>query len=139
MFNKYFDDEVVKSEYKKQFISLWPEWLCKENYHLLDEVTEADWSKFNFLINTIFKHYRMQLVDLKERKLNEISNIDETLPNYEDSMTKTSNEFSIYVIPELECLLSEDWDYTFIIWYTDKNVIEKLKPFIEKSGLYSFS
>jgi hypothetical protein len=139
MFNKYFDDEVVKIEYKKQFISLWTEWLGKENYHQLDEVTKADWSKFNSLIEIIFRHYRMQLVDLNARKLNEINNIEETLCNDEDSMTKTSNEFSIYIIPELECILSEDWDYTFIIWYIDKKVIEKLQPFIEKSGLYHFS
>jgi len=54
-------------------------------------------------------------------------------------MTKTSNEFSVYLIPELECILSEDWDYTFIIWYTNKKVIIKLQSFIEKSGLYHFS
>ena len=56
-----------------------------------------------------------------------------------DSMNKTTDKFSIYVIPELECIISEDWDYTYIIWYTNKTVIEKLQPFIEKSGLYHFS
>jgi len=64
MFEKYFKDGEIRNEYKKQFISLWPGWLGKENYHQLDEVTEADWSKFNLLIEIIFKHYRMQIVDL---------------------------------------------------------------------------
>lgn len=138
-FNEYFDDYEVKDGFKKEFISLWTGWLGKENSHQLDEVTESDWSRFNSLIKLIFKNYRMQIVDLRERKLNDINNIEETFSNYKDSMNKTTDKFSIYVIPELECIISEDWDYTYIIWYTNKTVIEKLQPFIEKSGLYHFS
>ncbi|MBD3904955.1 hypothetical protein NAL32_09800 [Chryseobacterium sp. Ch-15] len=138
-FNEYFDDFEVKDRFKKEFISLWTGWLGKENSHQLDEVTESDWSRFNSLIKLIFKNYRMQIVDLRERKLNDINKIEETFSNYKDSMNKTTDKFSIYVIPELECIISEDWDYTYIIWYTNKTVIEKLEPFIEKSGLHHFS
>ncbi|MBW8522042.1 hypothetical protein K0U91_06100 [Chryseobacterium chendengshani] len=139
MFEKYFKDDEIKNEYKKKFISLWPGWLGKENDHLLDEVTEADWSKFNSLIKIIFKHYRLQVVDFKKRRLINVKNIEDLLCDYEDSGNKNSNEFSIYIIPELDCVLSEDWDYTFILWYKGENAIKSLRPFIEKSGLFDFN
>lgn len=139
MFDRYFTDDEVRIEYQREFISLWPGWLGKENYHHLEEVTEYDWAKFNSLIRIISKSYKVQVVDLKGRKIIDVNNIEQTFSTYEDSMKKASSDFSIYVIPELDFILSEDWDYTFIVWYKNKSVIDILKPFLEKCGLFHFS
>ncbi len=136
-FENYFNDWEVREEYKKEFVSLWNGWLGKDNCHKLDSVTEKDWSKFNYLISLISEKYNMFLVDFPNKTLTKIHNIEDTLSNYKESMNKSSEDFSYYVIPELNCIISEDWDYTYIIWYK-KNMIEKLEKFIKKAGLYHF-
>ncbi len=137
-FEDYFKDLEVRQEYKKEFISLWNGWLGEKSYHKLDEVTEQDWNKFNHLIKLIADKYNILLVDFSKKKLIKIDDIEDTLSNYEDSMKKSSDEFSYYVIPQLNCIINEDWDYTYIIWY-QKNIIEKLDKMIKEVGLYHFS
>ncbi len=137
-FEDYFNDWEVREDYKEEFVSLWSGWLGKENYHKLDSVSEEDWSKFNHLIRLISEKYNMLLVDFPNKKLKEIRNIEETLSDYEESMNKSREDFSYYVIPELNCIIGEDWDYTYIIWYK-KNIIEKLENLIKEAGLYHFS
>ncbi len=139
VFEEYFQDFEIKSDFNKEYISLWSGWLGKENYKKLDEVTETDWNKFNILIRNISINYELHNVDLNKKTIVKIDNIEDTLSNYSDSMNKNSNEFSLYYIPELACILSEDWDYTFIIWYNNRNPIEKLKSFIDEAGLYHFA
>ncbi len=109
MFEDYFDIEnwEVKSEYNKEFISLWSGWLGEDSCHKLDEVTEKEWNKFNNLIRLISTKYEMQLADFENKRLLPITNIEDVLDNYEQSMNKRGNEFFHYVIPDLNCVIEE--------------------------------
>ncbi|RTY85911.1 hypothetical protein [Flavobacterium sp. GT3R68] len=135
----YFNDYEIRPEFKKEFVSLWKGWLGKENYYKLDQVTESEWERFNSLIRNISKCYKLLLVNLNEKTILEIDDIDKTLNNYNDSMNKPGSEFFIFIIPELDCVITEEFDYTFIIWHKHQNTIEKLKPFILESNLHHFS
>jgi len=138
MFSSYFREWEVKDEFEKEFICIFDGWLGEDNLHKLDEVTEDEWSKFNTLIRLISKQYKVQLANTKLRTLVEIDNIEHHIPTFEESMNKDSEQFSKFVVPELECVISEDWDYTYILWYKNKDVVAKLAPIIEAAGLYHF-
>ena len=139
MYNKYFEYYFeIKPEFNKEFISLWPGWLGKENSYQLDEVTELEWAKFNSLIRLISKRYQLYLAKWETEDLIKIDVIESTLSNYKDSMNKPSSEFLRYVIPELDCVLTEEWDYTYILWHKNKKVVDELQPSINKAGLYNF-
>ncbi len=139
-FEDYIDKKEleVKPEYQKEFISLWSGWLGEKALHKLDEVTEEEWSRFNNLIRLISAKYDMLLVDFKNKTLTQIDDIETTLSDYKTSMNKSASDFSYYVVPELNCVISEDWDYTYIIWYK-QNIINELEDLIEKAGLYHFN
>jgi hypothetical protein len=139
VFNEYFEDDKIKSEFKKEFISLWPGWLDKENYHKLEEVTDSEWERFNFLIRNISSRYKLLLVNVDGKIISNIDNIEKMLVSHRESMNKTSSEFLQFIIPDLDCILTEEWDYTLIIWYKNEGVIEKLRPFIQESKLFHFS
>jgi len=54
MYREYFKDYwEVKSDFNKEFVSLWSGWLGKDDYHKLDEVTENEWEYFNKWIRLI--------------------------------------------------------------------------------------
>ncbi|WP_262150226.1 hypothetical protein [Chryseobacterium foetidum] len=137
-FSDYFKDYDVKDGFKKEFISLWTGWLGKENYHILDDILEKDWIKFNHLIINISKHYEILVADLDKSKLIKIDYIEKTLSSYKEYLNKPCTQFSIYVIPELICVLEEHWDYTYILWYKNYEIVEKLSFIIEESGLFHF-
>ena len=139
MFDTYFDDWEVKPEFSKEYISLWSNWLGEENLHLLDEVSEEDWSRFNSLIIVIAKTYNIGLVDCDARLVSFPKNIEDTLSNYSISMNKNASSFSKYIIPDLECVITEEWDYTYILWHKKNGAVEALNPYIIKSGLKRFA
>lgn len=138
MFSNYFGEWEVKDEFEKEFICIFDGWLGKENLHKLDEVTESEWSKFNTLIRLVSKQYKVQLANINSRTLSEVDSIENHLSSFEVAMNKESEKFSKFIIPELECVISEDWDYTYILWYKNKEVVAKLAPLIESVGLYHF-
>ncbi len=139
MFSKYFEENEIKSEFHKEFISLWSGWLGDENYHKLDEVSESEWARLNALIRLISNNYRMEIVDCKTDSTSNIIEIEKTLSSYIESMNKESSQFVKYIIPELGCILTEEWDYTYILWHKNNGAIEALNPLITKTGLYHFS
>ena len=140
MFSDYIEIEnyEIKPEFEKEFICPWPEWLGIDNLHKLDEVTKDDWAKFNTLVRLISKVYKMALLDCQTQSILDIDDIEKTLSNYEDSMNKDASKFSKYLIPELDCILSEEWDFTYILWHKNGAAIEAIDPFITKAGLYHF-
>ncbi len=138
MFSKYFEENEIKSEFRKEFISLWPGWLGDENHNKLDEVSEVEWARFNTLIRLISTNYNMKLVDCKTETISNIDEIEITLSSYKESMNKDSSQFVKYIIQELDCILTEEWDYTYILWHKNNGAIEALNPFITKTGLYHF-
>jgi len=137
MYHSYFEDWKVKEEFTKEFVSLWGGWLGEESYKL-DLVTENDWNRFNEFIKSISENYEIKLVNCNNEKLLDIKNIQDTLSNYEESMSKNDSLFSKYVLPELNCVITEEWDYTYIIWHKNNGAVEALSPLIEKAQLKHF-
>ncbi len=138
MFSEYFEELEVKSEYTKEFVSLWGGWLGKENCHKLDEVTEDEWARFNNLLRNLAKDFSIERVDCERKLLSKLNNIESVLSNYEESMNKDSSMFTKIVIPNLGCVISEEWDYTYIIWHKNNGAVEALSPYIKASGLKHF-
>ena len=138
MFSEYFEDWEVKSEYSKEFISLWDGWLGEENYHKLDEVTENEWARFNALLRSLAKDFALEVVNCDQQSLTKVRDIDSVLSNYETSMNKESSEFTKLVVPDLGCVISEEWDYTYIIWHKNNGAVETLVPYIKAANLESF-
>ncbi len=139
MYHQYFSEGEVKPEFKKEFISLWSGWLGDDNYHKLDEVTETEWSRFNHFIKSVSADYLLGLVSLEKMEVCNISDIEKTFSNYLDSMEKDSSKFTIYLCSELDCVISEDWDYTYIIWYKCEETLQKLVPYIKSANLHHFT
>jgi hypothetical protein len=138
MFSQYFEEWKVREEFKKEFICIFDGWLGKDNLNKLDEVTEQEWSKFNNLLRLVAREYKLQLVNIENKSLSEIENIERMLATYEVSMNKDSDKFSKYVIPELGCVITEEWDYTYILWHTNNGAVAKLAPLIKEVELYNF-
>ena len=138
MFSHYFYDWDVKPEFEKEAISLWPNWLGEANLHKLDEVTEKEWARFNSLLELIAAKYELGLADCDSESISKIEGVEETVSSYSNSMNKDASQFLKYVIPELDCVLTEEWDYTYILWHRKNGALEALVPLIAEAGLYHF-
>ncbi len=138
MFSDYFEDWEVKPEYSKQFVSLWSGWLGAENCHKLDEVTADEWSRFNDLLRNIANDFELELANFEDQSLIHIVDVESVLSTYEESMSKTSSEFINVVVPALGCVISEEWDYTYIIWHKNNGAVEALDPYIKAACLEHF-
>jgi hypothetical protein len=137
MYQSFFENWEVKTDFTKEFVSLWGYWLGDESYKL-NLVTENEWSRFNEFIKLLSQHFMVKLADCKSEKLLDINNIQDTFSNHSESMNKDDSLFSRYVLPELDCVVTEEWDYTYIIWHKNNGAVEKLAPFIAKAKLKHF-
>lgn len=54
-------------------------------------------------------------------------------------MRKDASLFSKFIIPDLHCVITEEWDYTYIIWHKNDGAVDALMPYILNSRLYHFS
>ena len=138
MFSDYFTDWEVNSDFSKEFVSLWDHWL-KEESDMLNKVTEQEWLRFNELIRSISKHYQLSKVDMENQQIMSIGNIEDTFSTFEEMGRKTPDMFSKYVIPSLNCMITEEWDYTYIIWHKNNGALDQLLPFIKESRLEHFT
>jgi hypothetical protein len=138
MFSDYFDEWKVRPEFSKEYVSLWDAWLGRENYHKLDAVTESDWARFNILLRGISRKFSLELANCDERTLTPVTDIETVLANCQESMNKDSSKFIKLVIPELKCIVTEEWDYTYIIWHKNNGAVESLIPLIKDSALEHF-
>lgn len=139
MFAKYFEDFEPLEEFDKEFVSLWDGWLGEENLHKLDEVTVKEFERFNTWIRLIYKNFNILEVNLKTETLAEISDVESILSDFESSQDKTSADFFKIVVPELECIISEEWDFTYIIWHKNNGAVDRLSSSIMDAELNSFS
>ncbi|WP_341665117.1 hypothetical protein [Vibrio sp.] len=98
-----------------------------------------DFERFNTWIRLISKNFTILEVSLKTETLSEMSDVESILSDFESSQDKTSAEFIRIVIPELECIISEEWDFTYIIWHKNNGAVDKLQSSIKNAGLKSFS
>lgn len=138
MYEEYCVDHSFRSDFKAEFVSLWDCWLGKESLHKLDEVTPNEWGKFNTLLRQLSQHFTLLAISHETKEATEVLDIEAYLSTYEQAMNKEARQFSAFIIQELSCAISEDWDYTYIIWHREKGEVESLAPFIKASGLKHF-
>ena len=138
MYHSYFEYWEVKPHFTKEFISLWSGWLRDESYKL-DLVTEKEWSRFNTLIKLIAIDFELKLANCETETLDNITDVNSVLDSYDVSMNKDSSKFTKLVIPKLDCVITEEWDYTYILWHKNSDVVEKLAPYIKRAQLKHFS
>ncbi|EEX30845.1 MULTISPECIES: hypothetical protein [Vibrio] len=134
----YNNEDEIRSEFHKEFISLWRGWLGRDEFYKLDEVTEIEWSRFNHLLKLLHCQYEMYVVNWDSREAKLVDNIDNLLPTYEEAMNRGSANFSQFIIPELNAVLTEECDYTFIFWHINNGSREKLEPWIRTAKLFNF-
>ena len=136
--DQYFKDYEVRPEFQKEFISLWEGWLGTDDCHKLDEVQESDWQRFNHLVSLIAARYGVLVANLTDHSCHEPAEASELLQTYEEAMQKDSSAFMKLVIPELCCVLTEDWDFTYVLWHKDPTAVTTLAPLISQAGLHHF-
>jgi hypothetical protein len=139
LYSEYFLNFRVKADFKKEFISLWPAWLGEDNLHRLDEVSEAEWGKFNTLLRLLASEFKILVVDTEVSSTTEVHSIETYLDTYEHALNKDASGFSKFIFPDLDCVLTEDWDYTYILWYRSEKTLCIFRQFIEQAGLRHFS
>ena len=139
MIDQYFNDYEVRPEFQKEFISLWEGWLGPDNYYKLDQVTESDWQRFNDLVRLISAKYDVLIVDLANRSCRKATETSQLIQTYEDAMQKEDSTFMRLVIPELHCVLTEEWDFTYILWHKHLGTVAALSPLISQARLHHFT
>ena len=139
MIDKYFEDYEVREEFSKEFITLWDGWLTRKNFHKLNEVTQAEWQRFNELLKELFKQFEIYKVNLNDNITQKVEKVEEIIDSYEVSMNKGEFTFTKLIIPELEAVYTEGWDYTWILWHKNNSAVESFKPLVTKSKLFSFN
>lgn len=139
IYEVFFEHGEVRPDFKKEYISLWPGWLGKERLHLLDEVSEDEWLRFNRMLLAAFGAFRMGVVDHSHETVNFPPRPEPLLSDHQGSMEKDASQFSQFVIPALECVITEEWDYTYILWHRDIGALEAIKPLLSGARLQHFS
>jgi len=138
MYSQYFHECEVRPEFRKEFISLWPGWLGPENLHKLEAVTEVEWSRFNNLLTQIVERHDVFIADLVNETLRKVRHARELMQLYDESQNKSHSAFTKLVIPGLSCALTEEWDFTYILWYKDRAAVAVLAPLISRAQLHHF-
>lgn len=139
IYEMFFEHGAVRSDFKKEYISLWSGWLGKERLHLLDEVSEEEWQRFNRMLLAAFAAFRMGSVDHSTETVNFPESLEPLLNDHQGSMQKDASQFSQFVIPALDCVITEEWDYTYILWHRDIGALEAIKPLLSRAKLQHFS
>ena len=139
IYNHYMKDWDIRPEFKKEYVSIFEGWLGKENLHKLDEVSEKEWSKFNHFIKILAENFELFIVNCENQTAIKVDDVNTILSSYKQSMNKDSSQFLKIIIPELKFVVSEEWDYTYILWYKENTVIDVMKPLLSEAGLYHFN
>ena len=139
MIEDYFENFGVRDDFSKEYVSLWPGWLGKHQLHKLDEVTETEWQRFNELLRALFSKYELYAVNLTDNEATKVNKADDIIDSYERSRNKGENDFTKLIIPELEAVYSEEWDYTWIIWHKQNHAVDHLAPLINACQLHHFN
>lgn len=139
LYKQFFEHGEVRSGFTKEYISLWSGWLGKERLHLLDEVSEGEWSRFNRMLLAAFETFRMGVVNRAAETIEFPAKLDPLLDDYQASMHKDGSQFSQFVIPDLDCVLTEERDYTYILWHRNKEALEAITPLLAETNLKHFA
>ena len=139
--SEYFDFNTgaVRSEFNKEYVSLFDGWLGADNLHRIDQVREEDWLRFNRLLRLLDQDFTLFSIDQFSGSLQPVMQIEDILCSHAASQDKDSSQFTRLVISELEAIYTEDWDYTWILWHQDQGAVEVLTPLIQQAGLFHWS
>ncbi len=136
MLKTYFNDWDVRPEFNKEFVSIFTGWLGKENHYKLDEVTVSEWSRFNSFLKLLHQKHGLYIADLGLNTCTKIEDIKTILSSYKESINKPSDQFTKIILPELNAVFTEEWDYTWILWTKNRGAVETLSPLIKDVGLF---
>ena len=139
IYDVFFEHGEVRPDFRKEYISLWSGWLGKERLHLLDEVSEEESLRFNRMLLAAFGAFRMGVVDHSAETVEFPAHLEPRLSDHQESMQKEASQFSQFVIPALDCLITEEWDYTYILWHRNTRALEAIKPLLSEARLQNFS
>jgi hypothetical protein len=140
------DSFIERGIYKKIFICVFDHWLTREeaeNQIFIDkdiEELKSRRQKFKNFIEDIYnqtefytwkykRHYRFHI-----QKPTSIKDVFRKC-DFENLWSQSGQRYS-FLLPEYSAVYSEEWDWTNIIWYINK---EQIKPLLEKAkniGLY---
>ncbi len=138
-YDAFFENGEVRADFRKEYISLWTGWLGEGRLHLLDEVSDEEWLRFNRMLLAAFGAFRMGVVNRKAETIEFPTQLEPLLSDHAESMQKDASQFSQFVIPALDCVLTEEWDYTYILWHRDARALEAFKPLLSDAKLHHFS
>lgn len=138
-YDTFFENGEVRADFRKEYISLWTGWLGKDRLHLLDEVRDEEWSRFNRWLRAVFHAFGMGVVNREAETIEFPAEVEPLLSEHADAMQKDASQFSQFVIPALDCVITEEWDYTYILWHRDTGALEALKPLLLDANLHHFS
>ena len=139
VYEVFFESGEVRPDFRKEYISLWSGWLGKERHHLLDKVSEEEWSRFNRMLLAAFEAFRMGVVDHSAETVEFPARLEPLLSDHQESMRKDASQFSQFVFPALDCVITEEWDYTYILWHRNISALEAIKPLLFEARLQHFS
>ncbi len=139
IYDVFFENGEVRPNFRKEYISLWSGWLGKERLHLLDDVSKEEWLRFNQMLLAAFKGFRMGVVNHSAGIVEFPTRLEPFLSDHQESMRKDASQFSQFVIPALGCMITEEWDYTYIFWHRDIGALEAIKPLLSEARLQHFS
>ncbi len=137
---------MVEGIYKKIFISVFDHWLSREevgNRIFIDgdlEELKSRREKFKDFIKGVNKQTELYTWRYKRHSrfhIQKPASIKDVLRrcDFENLVSNSGNRYS-FLLPEYSAVYTEEWDWTNIIWYTDKVDIEPLLKEVERTGLY---
>lgn len=139
VYDVFFEHGEVRPDFCKEYISLWSGWLGKERLHLLDEVCDDEWLRFNRMLLAAFRAFRMGVVNHASETVEFPEHLEPLLCDHRESRQKVSSQFSQFVVPALDCVITEEWDYTYILWHRNPRALEAIKPLLVEAKLQHFS
>ena len=138
-YDTFFEDGEVRADFRKEYISLWAGWLGEGRLHLLDEVNDEEWLRFNRWLLAVFHAFGMGVVNREAETIEFPARLEPLLSNHAEAKQKDASQFSQFIIPALDCVITEEWDYTYILWHRDTRALEALKPLLSDANLHYFS
>ena len=139
IYDVFFEHGEVRPDFSKEYISLWSGWLGKERLHLLDEVSEDEWLRFNRMLLAAIKAFRQGVVNHASETVEFPEHLEPLLSDHQVSMQKDAEQFSQFVIPDLDCVITEEWDYTYILWHRNAGALAAIEPLLFQAKLQHFS
>ncbi len=141
------DDAFIESgSYKKIFISVFKHWLSNEeadNQIFIDEdlvELKRRRQKFKDFIEEI--NDKTELYTWKYKRhdrfhIQKPASLKDVLRKCDfNNLWSQSGQRYSFLLPEYAAVYAEEWDWTNIIWYTDREKIEPLLVMAKKVGLY---